>query len=49
MRILFDQGTPVLLRRYLSNHSVDTAFERDGPTFKIASCFRQVSKMTTNS
>ena len=28
MRILFDQGTPVPLRRYLSNHSVDTAFER---------------------
>ena len=29
MRILFDQGTPVPLRRYLSRHSVDTAFERD--------------------
>jgi hypothetical protein len=28
MRILFDQGTPVPLRRYLSDHSVDTAFER---------------------
>ena len=28
MKILFDQGTPVPLRRYLSNHSVDTAFER---------------------
>ena len=28
MRILFDQGTPVPLRRYLSSHSVDTAFER---------------------
>ena len=28
MRILFDQGTPVPLRRYLSNHSVDTALER---------------------
>lgn len=28
MRILFDQGTPVPLRRYLADHSVDTAFER---------------------
>ncbi len=28
MRILFDQGTPAPLRRYLSDHSVDTAFER---------------------
>jgi hypothetical protein len=28
MRILFDQGTPVPLRRHLLGHSVDTAFER---------------------
>jgi hypothetical protein len=28
MRILFDQGTPVPLRRYLTSHVVDTAFER---------------------
>jgi hypothetical protein len=28
MRILFDQGTPVPLRRYLTRHVVDTAFER---------------------
>jgi hypothetical protein len=28
MRILFDQGTPVPLRRYLTSHMVDTAFER---------------------
>ena len=28
MRILFDQGTPVSLRRYLTSHVVDTAFER---------------------
>lgn len=27
MRILFDQGVPVPLRRYLTNHSVDTAYE----------------------
>ena len=28
MRILFDQGTPVPLRRHLASHAVDTAFER---------------------
>jgi len=28
MRILFDQGTPVPLRRYLTNNEVDTVFER---------------------
>ena len=27
MRILFDQGTPVPLRRHLTRHVVDTAFE----------------------
>ena len=27
MRILFDQGTPVPLRRHLAEHTVDTAFE----------------------
>ncbi len=28
MRILFDQGTPVPLRAFLSGHEVETAFER---------------------
>ena len=28
MIILFDQGVPVPLRRHLSGHKVDTAFER---------------------
>ena len=28
MKILFDQGTPVPLRRHLAGHAVDTAFER---------------------
>ena len=28
MKILFDQGTPVPLRRHLTSHVVDTAFER---------------------
>ena len=28
MRILFDQGTPVPLRKALAGHTVETAFER---------------------
>ena len=28
MRVLFDQGTPVPLRQFLSDHHVETAFER---------------------
>jgi predicted nuclease of predicted toxin-antitoxin system len=28
MRILFDQGTPVPLRRVLTGHEIDTAFDR---------------------
>lgn len=28
MKVLFDQGTPVPLRRHLLRHRVDTAFER---------------------
>ncbi len=28
MKVLFDQGTPVPLRQHLSDHDVDTAFER---------------------
>lgn len=28
MKVLFDQGTPVPLRRHLSDHSVETAYER---------------------
>lgn len=32
MRILFDQGTPVPLRNFLSFHQVETAFERGWST-----------------
>ena len=32
MRMLFDQGTPVPLRRHLTSHVVDTAFERGWST-----------------
>ena len=28
MKILFDQGTPVPLRRYLSEHQISTAYEK---------------------
>ena len=28
MRILFDQGTPVPLRRFLTPHEIETVFER---------------------
>lgn len=34
MRILFDQGTPSPLRRFLKGHQVDTAFERGWSNFK---------------
>lgn len=34
MKILFDQGTPVPLRRYLNSHRVDTAFERGWQTLE---------------
>lgn len=32
MRILFDQGTPVPLRRFLTDHVVATAYERGWST-----------------
>lgn len=34
MRMLFDQGTPVPLRRHLTRHVVDTAFERGWSTLR---------------
>lgn len=34
MRGLFDQGTPVPLRRFLTQHEVTTAFERGRATLK---------------
>jgi hypothetical protein len=32
VRILFDQGTPVPLRKLLNSHQVETAFERGWST-----------------
>jgi len=34
VRILFDQGTPVPLRKFLSTHQVETVFERGWSTLK---------------
>lgn len=34
MRVLFDQGTPVPLRAFLTGHSVSTAFELNWSTLK---------------
>ena len=34
MKVLFDQGTPVPLRRSLSGHTVDTAFELGWATLR---------------
>ena len=34
MRILFDQGIPVPLRRHLRGHSIDTAYERGWSTIR---------------
>ena len=34
MKILFDQGTPVPLRKVLSTHDVSTVFELDWSTLK---------------
>jgi predicted nuclease of predicted toxin-antitoxin system len=34
MRLLFDQGTPVPLRKYLLNHVVETAYERGWSNLK---------------
>lgn len=34
MKVLFDQGTPAPLRRALTGHSVETAFERGWSTLQ---------------
>jgi len=34
MRVLFDQGTPVPIRRFLTNHSVRTAAEQEWTTLE---------------
>lgn len=40
MRILFDQGTPVPLRRALASHDIATAFERNWGTWRNGDLLR---------
>lgn len=40
MRVLFDQGTPVPLRRSLSDHEVATSFEPDWGTLQNGDLLR---------
>lgn len=41
MRILFDQGTPVPLRKALPEHRVETVFERGWSTLRNGDLIRQ--------
>ena len=41
MKVLFDQGTPVPLRRHLSEHLVDTVFERGWSTLSNGALLAQ--------
>lgn len=34
MKLLFDQGTPVPLRDYLANHTIETAYEKGWSNLK---------------
>jgi hypothetical protein len=42
MKILFDQGTPVPLRRHLHPHTVDTAAERGWSALQNGVLLRQI-------
>ncbi len=44
MQVLFDQGTPVPLRRYLSAHSVITVFEKGWSTMKNGELLRAAER-----
>jgi hypothetical protein len=44
MRVLFDQGTPVPLRRALAPHEVETAFERGWSTPKNGDLLEAVGR-----
>ena len=44
MRILFDQGTPVPLRRFLHPHEVDTANERGWGTLQNGNLLNQAEQ-----
>ena len=44
MRILFDQGTPVPLRRYLDGHSIVIAFEYGWSTLENGDLIRSAEE-----
>lgn len=44
MRVLFDQGTPVPLRQFLSGHSVSTAYELGWATLKNGELLRSAEE-----
>jgi len=39
VKVLFDQGTPVPLRTYLTHHAVSTAYEMGWSTPRTESCW----------
>ncbi len=44
MRILFDQGTPVPLKKYLSDHQVSTVYELGWSTMKNGDLLREAER-----
>jgi len=44
MQVLFDQGTPVPLRRYLSFHTVSTVFEKGWSTMQNGDLLRAAER-----
>jgi hypothetical protein len=44
MRVLFDQGTPIPLRGYLSHHSVTTVFEKSWGTLQNGELLRAAAQ-----
>jgi len=44
MLVLFDQGTPVGIRRYLEHHSVKTALEQGWSTLENGDLLREAEK-----
>jgi predicted nuclease of predicted toxin-antitoxin system len=41
MKILFDQGTPVPLRHYLSHHTIETAYEKGWSNLRNGDLLRE--------
>jgi len=44
MRVLFDQGTPVPLRKFLQYHQIETAFERGWAFLKNGELLNEAEK-----